>query len=112
MFYEVGLLACVYAFFFVLVAYLSAFVHFYVASLCLALLGAASATYLKRLFPEASYPLLAMGWLWSMGVPTLAVVVPGYTGLIYTLELLAALITALHLSLKPNVRALLQGAPS
>lgn len=113
LFYEVGLLSAVYAFFFVLVAYLSAFVHFYVAwPLCLALLGTAAVLYLKRLFPEASLPLLAMGWLWSMGVPTLAVVVPGYTGLIYTLELLAALLTALHLSLKPSVRALLQGAPS
>ena len=72
--------------------------------------------YLKKLFPEAKTSLLAMGWLWSMGVPTLAVVLPGYTGLIYTLELLAALIVALHLSLKPNVRALLnpelQGAQS
>ncbi len=113
LFYEVALLASVYAFFFVLLAYLAAFVHFYVAwPLCLVGLGAAAVLYGKKLFPEASYPLLILGWLWSMGVPTLAVVVPGYTGLIYTLELLAALITALHLSLKPNVRALLQGAPS
>ena len=108
MFYEVGLLSATYAFFFVLVAYLSAFIHFYVAwPLCLGLMGAAIVMYLKKLFPEAPVALLMLGWLWSMGVPTLAVVVPGYTGLIYTLELLAALIAALHLSLKPNVRALL-----
>ncbi|MBS1152095.1 MAG: putative rane protein [Myxococcaceae bacterium] len=108
MFYEVGLLSATYAFFFVLVAYLSAFIHFYVAwPLCLVVMGAAAVLYLKKLFPEAKSGLLALGWLWSMGVPTLAVVIPGYTGLIYTLELLAALIVALHLSLKPNVRALL-----
>ncbi len=108
MFYEVALLSVTYAFFFVLVAYLSAFMHFYVAwPLCLVLLGAAAVLYLKKLFPETKTGLLALGWLWSMGVPTLAVVVPGYTGLIYTLELLAALLVALHLSLKPSVRALL-----
>ena len=108
MFYEVGLLSVTYAFFFVLVAYLSAFLHFYVAwPLCLAVLGAAAVMYLKKLFPEVKASLFALGWLWSMGVPTLAVVIPGYTGLIYTLELLAALLVALHLSLKPNVRALL-----
>ena len=102
---------------FVLVAYLSAFLHFYVAwPLCLAVMGAAAVMYLKKLFPEVKVSLFAMGWLWSMGVPTLAVVLPGYTGLIYTLELLAALLVALHLSLKPNIRALLThdlaGAPS
>ncbi len=108
MFYEVGLLSVTYAFFFVLVAYLSAFLHFYLAwPLCLLLMGTAAVAYLKKLFPETRTSLFAMGWLWSMGVPTLAVVVPGYTGLIYTLELLAALIVALHLSLKPSVRALL-----
>ncbi len=113
LFYETGLLSVTYAFFFVLVAYLSAFLHFYVAwPLCLVAIGAAAVVYLKKLFPEARTALLTMGWLWSMGVPTLAVVVPGYTGLIYTLELLAALIVALHLSLKPNVRALLAGVPS
>ena len=117
MFYEVGLLSVTYAFFFVLVAYLSAFMHFYVAwPLCLGVMGSAAVMYLKKLFPETKTALLAMGWLWSMGVPTLAVVIPGYTGLIYTLELLAALLVALHLSLKPSVRALLnpdlQGVPS
>jgi hypothetical protein len=108
MFYEVALLSVTYAFFFVLVAYLSAFIHFYVAwPLGLAVMGAAATLYLKKLFPETKAWLFALGWVWSMGVPTLAVVVPGYTGLIYTLELLAALLVALHLSLKPNVRALL-----
>lgn len=108
LFYEVGLLSATYAFFFVLVAYLSAFIHFYVAwPLGLAVMGGAVVLYLKKLFPEVRTALLVGGWLWSMGVPTLAVVIPGYTGLIYTLELLAALIAALHLSLKPNVRALL-----
>ena len=116
-FYEAGLLSSTYAFFFVLVAYLSAFMHFYVAwPLSLLALGAAAVTYLKRIFPEAKTSLLILGWVWSMVVPTLAVVIPGYTGLIYTLELLAALLAALHLSLKPSVRALLnpnlQGAPS
>jgi hypothetical protein len=117
LFYEVGLLSATYAFFFVLVAYLSAFMHFYVAwPLSLVALGAAAVLYLKKIFSETKTWLLVLGWVWSMVIPTLAVVVPGYTGLIYTLELLAALLAALHLSLKPSVRALLtpgmQGVPS
>ena len=40
-------------------------------------------------------------------VPTLAVVLEGYTGLIYTLEILAGLGVLMALSIRPELRAVL-----
>jgi hypothetical protein len=106
--YEAYLLAAVYGFFFVLLAYLAAFMNFYVAyALCALVLGAAVVAYVKRLFPEERKALLAGVWGATLVVPTLAVVLEGYTGLIYTLELLAALLGLMVLSTRASVRAYL-----
>ena len=43
--------------------------------------------------------------------PTFAVVCQGYTGLIYTLEALSALLTAMVLITRPAVRAFLTEGP-
>ena len=47
----------------------------------------------------------------TLGVPTAAVLLQGYTGLIYTLELLAALLGLMVLSTRAEVRALLSDLP-
>jgi hypothetical protein len=106
--YDTYLLAGAYGFSFVVIAYLSAFVPFYVAyALTLLGLGGAVVLYLKKLFPQESWRLLGSLWLASMIVPSAAVVLDGYTGLIYTLELLTALLGAMVLSTRPRVRAFL-----
>jgi hypothetical protein len=43
-----------------------------------------------------------------MLIPTAAVILEGYTGLIYTLEILAALLGVMALSIRADVRAFLQ----
>lgn len=112
--WEAWLAAAVYGFFFVLVAYLGAVVHFYAAFAVSALgLGAALVEYVRRLFPLARRAVLWGGWLATLVVPAGAVVLEGYTGLVYTLELLAGLLGAMALLTRPGVRAWLSdGAPA
>jgi hypothetical protein len=106
LFYECYLLAAIYGFFFVLLAYLAAFTNFYFAYLvCVVGLGAAVLIYLWRLFPGESPRHLALVWISTMVVPTLAVTLEGYTGLIYTLEILGLLLAAMTLSTREGVRA-------
>jgi hypothetical protein len=47
-------------------------------------------------------------WIATMVVPTAAVIFTEYTGLIYTLEILAALLGVMALSIRADVRAFLQ----
>jgi hypothetical protein len=47
-------------------------------------------------------------WAATMLIPTAAVILQGYTGLIYTLEILAALLGVMALSIRADVRAFLQ----
>ncbi|WP_239469749.1 hypothetical protein [Archangium violaceum] len=111
-FYEAYLVAAAYGFFFVLLAYLAAFMNFYVAYALATLgLGAAVVLYAKRLYPEERTSRLAGVWAATLGVPTLAVILQGYTGLIYTLEILAALLGLMALSTRASVRALLSDLP-
>ena len=111
-FYESYLLASAYGFFFVLLAYLAAFMNFYVASAVATLgLGAAVVVYVKRLYPQERTAHLAGVWGATLVVPTTAVILQGYTGLIYTLELLAALLGLMALSTRASVRALLSDLP-
>ncbi|WP_375764950.1 hypothetical protein NR798_24845 [Archangium gephyra] len=111
-FYESYLLAAAYGFFFVLLAYLAAFMNFYVAyGLATLGLGAAVVVYGKRLFPKERTALLAGTWGATLVVPTTAVILQGYTGLIYTLEILAALLGLMALSTRASVRALLSDLP-
>ena len=112
-FYESYLLAAAYGFFFVLLAYLAAFMNFYLAYALASLgLGAAVVGYAKRLYPKERVSRLAGVWAATLVVPTTAVILQGYTGLIYTLELLAALLGLMALSTRASVRALLSDLPS
>ena len=111
-FYESYLLAAAYGFFFVLLAYLAAFMNFHVAYALATLgLGAAVVLYVKRLFPQERTSHLAGTWAATLVVPTTAVILQGYTGLIYTLEILAALLGLMALSTRASVRALLSDLP-
>lgn len=111
--FETYLAAAAFGFFFVLLAYLGAFVHFYVAyAVSAAGLGLAVVAYLRRLFPSESWRLLAGIWGSTLVVPTFAVVLQGFTGLIYTLEVLSALLTAMVLITRPAVRAFLTERPT
>ncbi|MBL8956334.1 MAG: hypothetical protein JNK82_36510 [Myxococcaceae bacterium] len=111
--FETYLAAAAFGFFFVLLAYLGAFMHFYVAYAVSVLgLGAAVVAYLKRLFPSEKLQLIAGVWASTLIVPTFAVVLEGYTGLVYTLEVLSALLTAMVLITRPAVRAFLTERPA
>lgn len=110
---ELVLAASAWAFFYVLVAYLGAFVHFYAAyAVSVVGLGAAMTAWLRRLFPAEAKWTPVLLWSATLGVPTLAVVLQGYTGLLYTLELLAGLLAAMALVTRPAVRAFLSDALS
>jgi hypothetical protein len=106
LFYESYLVAAAYGFFFVLLAYLAAFTNFYLAYAAAALgMGTVVVLYLRRVFPAERLVLLLGLWVAALGVPTLAVMLEGYTGLIYTLEILAALLTLMALSMRDGVRS-------
>jgi hypothetical protein len=106
--HEAYLLAAVYGFFFVLLSYLAAFMNFYVAYALSALgLGAAVVAFARFLFPKERAAVLAGIWGATLVVPTAAVILEGYTGLIYTLEILAALLGLMVLSTRASVRAFL-----
>ncbi|HZH76956.1 MAG TPA: hypothetical protein VEY88_13060 [Archangium sp.] len=111
-FYEAYLLSAAYGFFFVLLAYLAAFMNFYVAyGLATLGMGAAVVAFTKRLYPQERTSRLAGVWAATLVVPTAAVILQGYTGLIYTLEILAALLGLMALSTRASVRALLSDLP-
>ena len=109
LFYESWLLAAAFGFTFVLLAYLAAFLNFYLAyAIALLGLGGAVVLYLQRLMPGERRETLWCIWVATMLIPTAAVILQGYTGLIYTLEILAALLGVRALSIRADVRAFLQ----
>jgi hypothetical protein len=109
LFYESWLLAAAFGFTFVLLAYLAAFLNFYLAyAIALLGLGGAVVLYLQRLMPGERRETLWCIWVATMLIPTAAVILQGYTGLIYTLEILAALLGVMALSIRADVRAFLQ----
>lgn len=106
--YESYLLAAAYGLFFVLLAYLAAFLNFYVAwVVSLATAGGLAFGYLRFVLPRSAGRYVVGLLLSSLGVPTAAVVLQGYTGLIYTLEILALIATGMALTTRPSVRALI-----
>ena len=106
--WETYVAAAAFGFTYILLAYLGAFTHFVVAwGVTMAFMGAAVVLYLRRLFPAERWQLLLGGWVATQVLPTLAVLLPGYTGLVYTLELLAGLLTAMVLVTNQQVRAFL-----
>lgn len=107
LFYEGYLLASFYGFFYVLLAYLAAFMHFYAAyPLSLTVIGALVLFHLTRILGKRAGAYVFAVYVAFQVVPTLAVVLEGYTGLIYTLEILAGLITLTKLSAVPLFRKL------
>jgi len=111
-FYESYLVAAAYGFFFVLLAYLAAFMSFYLAyGISLLGIGAAVVAFLQRIFSAERRWVLAAAWGLTMLVPTGAVVLRGYTGLIYTLEILAVLLGLMVAATRQGVRAFLSDLP-
>lgn len=107
-FYESYLVAAGYALFLVLLAYLAAYLHFYLAyAISCAVIGGLLVLYLERILGRPWRRVLAGGVVAFLLVPTLAVVLEGYTGLIYTLEILAGICVGMALSLRPQLRTVL-----
>ncbi len=107
--YESYLLASVFGFFFVLLAYLAAYMHFYLAyPLALAVIGTLLYLYLKRTLGEDAGVYVLVSLAAFLFIPTLAVILEGYTGLIYTLEILAGLVVAMVLTTRPYFRKLME----
>jgi hypothetical protein len=101
--HESYLFAAAYALFFVLVAYLAAFVHFYAAwALALGAAAALLCGYAALLLPPGAWKAVAGLVAASLVVPTLAVVLQGYTGLLYTLEALALVAAAMWATARPE----------
>ena len=102
--YQGYALAAGWAFFYVLLPYLAAFVHFYLAYvISLTIIFALLHRFLVGLAGAAARRPAAVVLTCSLVVPTFAVVMRGFTGLIYTLELLVMLGVLLHQMIRPEV---------
>jgi hypothetical protein len=107
--YEAYLISAAYGFFFVLLAYLAAFINFYAAyGLSFAILSGLIVFYVGRLIGREAVPVVAGLAAAAMLVPTLAVILRGYTGLIYALEILAALAALMAMTLRRTFRELIE----
>jgi hypothetical protein len=107
--YEAYLIAACYAFFYVLAAYLAAFINFYAAYIIsLSIIISALCMYLhNRIGKKAAK--ITFGLLVSLlFIPTGAVLLEGYTGLIYTLEIMAGLGMLMWLTTKEPVREMIR----
>lgn len=103
---ETYLASAGYAFFFVLLPYLAAYMHFYVAyAVATAVVGGLLQVYLTRVLPESGGAQVALVIVALLVVPTLAVVLERHTGIIYALEILAGLALLMLMSVRPAVRA-------
>jgi hypothetical protein len=108
-FYEAYLIAAGYALFYVLVAYLAAFFDFYLAYVSALLLIATLLYYYLRLIISNQAAQYGLGLVASfLFVPSLAVILQGYTGLIYTLEITAAIAALMVLTSRPLFRNLIE----
>lgn len=107
--YESYLIAASYALFFVLLAYFAAFMSFYPAwGLSLLVAGGLLLFYLGRVLPAGARRYVLGLIVSSLCVPTAAVFMQGYTGLVYTLEILALIATMMVLTTRPAVRELIE----
>ncbi len=101
--FESYLFASGYALFFVLVAYLAAYVHFYAAwTIALAVVGGLLCGYAALLLPRGAWRPVAGLVAGGIAIPTLAVILQGYTGLVYTLEALALVAALMVASARPE----------
>ncbi len=86
------LLAAWYGLFFLLLSYLAAYSHFYAAyAVSTAVVIGTLVVYLRALIGRSTWPVQLAICGAFLVLPTLAVLFQGYTGLIYTLELVACL---------------------
>ena len=101
--FESYLFASGYALFFVLVAYLAAYLNFYAAwVLALAISGGLLCGYAVLLLPRGAWKPVAGLVVGCLAIPTLAVILQGYTGLIYTLEALALVAATMVATARPE----------
>lgn len=107
-FYESYLLAAGYGFFFVLLAYLAAFMDFYLAYAlsALVIMGLLS-LFASRLLSGDLFKLIGL-LLAFLVVPSMAVLLQGYTGLIYTLEILSGLMVIMWLASRQDFADFMQ----
>jgi hypothetical protein len=106
---ETYLASAGYAFFFVLLPYLAAYMHFYAAYAVTTLsMGGLLFAYLARIFPPGAAHQVAGAIIAVLVIPTFAVVLERHTGLVYALEILAGLAALMVLSMRPAVRAALE----
>lgn len=98
-FYSAYLLAAGFGFYYVLLAYLAAFTNFYLAFVVSSvIMTALLSVYLRLLVGEISHIKLNGLMVACLITPNAAVIAEGYTGLIYTLEILAGLTALMWLS--------------
>jgi hypothetical protein len=106
--HEAYIIAAAFALFFVLVAYWTAIMHFYAAwLLAFGVIGTLLVFYLRRIFGDAGGRLGAALSGSALLLPSLAVMLQGYTGLVYALETLGLLIAAMVITHRDDVRRLL-----
>ncbi len=109
MIYESYLVAASYGLFFVLLAYFAAFMSFYPAwGLSLFISGGMLLLYLNRVLPQGARRYVVGLIVSSLCIPTAAVFLQGYTGLVYTLEILMLIATMMVLTTRPAVRELIE----
>ncbi|HHO50884.1 MAG TPA: hypothetical protein ENK18_08405 [Deltaproteobacteria bacterium] len=108
--YETTLIVSVYLFTYVLLPYLAAFLHFYLAYLlALTFTSILIVAYLRQVMgPRAARPALMLLGA-SLLTPTFAVLMVGYTGLIYTLEIFAGLAILMFATTRPSFQRFLDG---
>ena len=105
--HEAYLSGAIYAFFFVLLAYLSAYMNFYVAyTVSCAAIGALLVGFLSRVLGATARLYAGALVVATLILPTLAVVFEQHTGLIYSLQILAALTLAARLFTDDRFRVL------
>lgn len=106
--YETYLIVSAYAFFFVLLAYLAAYLDFYLAyGVALVLIGSLLLAYVRvTISPKAGLQTLGL-FTSFLAVPTTAVILQGHTGLIYALEILVGLGVLMVLTTRPAFRAII-----
>ena len=107
-FYEMYLISASYGFFFVLLPYFAAFMNFYLAYAISALLITLLLFFYTRALLSTRAAQYALGLLATcLFIPTIAVVAQGFTGLIYTLEILVGLATIMALTARDGLSGLI-----
>jgi len=107
---QTALLSAAWLFFYVLLPYFAAFVHFYVAYVvALLLVGGLVVGYAGSVLGARATVPAASLWAATQLTPTFAVLLEGYTGLVYTLEILAAIALAMWATTRPGFARVLEG---